>query len=359
MVQITVIIPCYNIARYISRCIDSMIDQECKPLEIILVDDGSSDNLREVLDPYIVKDSICYIRQENQGVSAARNLGLNHAKGDYIYFCDGDDYVDPFLFKVLASALQKHRYDVLMFGFNRYEINENGDWVFKGTECLPAGEYHDNRIIIEELLPQFMGSRQEDLDRTVSQDIMHDHAASCVWRMLYKKSFLEENHIRFDTRLALGEDRLFITKALLYANSVLNIDAPLYNYLFRNAGSSGSMISAKNKFLYLNRTDWIRSYSELRDEVLDKKELDIFSYYSITCLLEIQPVITSLAHHPLVKAVPLLHKFLTLRDVRLALRSVDLSRCSRYYRVMFTIFRYHLSYLVLFYRRVCCLIGRL
>lgn len=359
MVQISVIIPCYNIARYIGRCIDSIIGQECNPLEIIVVDDGSSDNLREVLEPYIEQQVVHYVWQENQGVSAARNRGLRYAKGDFVYFCDGDDSVDSELFGTLESALEKYRYDIIMFGFNRFEISQENDCISKGSEGLPYGDYKDNDTIVTELLPLFMGTRQEDLDNTTHQDIMHDHAASCVWRMLFKKSFLERYDILFDTRLALGEDRLFISKALIFADSFLNLETPLYNYLFSPAGSSAGMTGRKIKSLYLNRTDWIRSYSELRDEVLDRKGFDIFPYYSITCLLEIQPVIISLAHYSLLKAVPRLHDYLTLRDVGLAIKTVDTSRCSRYYRVLFTMYKYRLSYLLLLYRRVCHLVGLL
>ena len=115
---VSVIIPAYNIEKYISRCLDSIIAQTYNNLEIIVVDDGSKDQTAEILDDYQKRDSrIIVIHKENGGVSSARNQGLDIAKGDYIGFVDGDDLIKPNMYEVLVKLLEEENADIAHCGY--------------------------------------------------------------------------------------------------------------------------------------------------------------------------------------------------------------------------------------------------
>ena len=110
---VSVIIPAYNIEDYIGRCLDSIISQTYKNLEIIVVDDGSRDYTGEILDNYAKKDRrIKVIHKENGGVSSARNKGIEAAEGDYIGFIDGDDLIEPEMYKTLVDLLEEENADI-------------------------------------------------------------------------------------------------------------------------------------------------------------------------------------------------------------------------------------------------------
>ena len=115
---VSVIIPAYNIEDYIGRCLDSIISQTYKNLEIIVVDDGSRDYTGEILDNYAKKDRrIKVIHKENGGVSSARNKGIEAAEGDYIGFIDGDDLIEPGMYKTLVDLLEEENADIAHCGY--------------------------------------------------------------------------------------------------------------------------------------------------------------------------------------------------------------------------------------------------
>ena len=114
---VSVIIPAYNIEDYIGRCLDSVLSQTYKNLEILVVDDGSSDCTGEILDDYEKKDQrIRVIHKENGGVSSARNIGIEAATGDYIGFVDGDDLMEPEMYKTLVNLLKEENADIAHCG---------------------------------------------------------------------------------------------------------------------------------------------------------------------------------------------------------------------------------------------------
>lgn len=115
MVKVSVIVPVYNTARYVARCVQSIVDQTFTDWELILVNDGSPDNAQEVLSPYLKDSRIYLINQRNQGLSVARNVGLQKASGQYIYFVDSDDVVHSRLLEIAVSAAERNAADVVVF----------------------------------------------------------------------------------------------------------------------------------------------------------------------------------------------------------------------------------------------------
>ena len=117
--MISIIVPVYNVEKYLSRCLDSILVQTYRDFELILVDDGSTDRSGAICDEYASRDErIKLIRQSNQGLSVARNVGLDAARGDYIGFVDSDDYIHPETYQILLDALLKYDADLSVCGFN-------------------------------------------------------------------------------------------------------------------------------------------------------------------------------------------------------------------------------------------------
>ena len=130
-IKLSLIIPVYNIASYLPRCLDSIINQKYKNLEIIVVNDGSTDTSREVIDDYCNKDSrITAIHKENGGVSTARLAGVSAATGDYIGFVDGDDYIEPDMFDRLIKNAVEHNADISHCGYKMVFPNGRIDYYY-------------------------------------------------------------------------------------------------------------------------------------------------------------------------------------------------------------------------------------
>ena len=120
MEKISIVVPIYNVEKYVKKCIESLIKQTYKNIEIILVDDGSTDSSAEIIDEYANKDSrIIAIHQKNKGVSSARNTGLKAARGEYIGFVDPDDYVDCQMYEVMVNKLQASLADLVVCGYSK------------------------------------------------------------------------------------------------------------------------------------------------------------------------------------------------------------------------------------------------
>ena len=177
MPKISIIVPVYNTEKYISNCIESILKQKEKDFELLLIDDGSKDQSGRICDTYATKDDrIKVIHKKNGGVSSARNLGIDHAKGEMIFFIDSDDTVGPDYLKNL-------------------EIIDDEDFVQSGV-----------KILENDYLKPIM--THEDIFKDYNQFWMQSRQQWPSMCCLSKK-VIEENHLRFDTNLKMGEDGLF------------------------------------------------------------------------------------------------------------------------------------------------------
>lgn len=203
---VSVIVPVYNVEKYLTRCLDSICNQTYCNLEIILVDDGSSDNSGRICDEYAKKDKrIRTKHKQNAGVSAARNDGLDIATGDYITFVDSDDYVAPEMYEMLIAKIQTQNADIAVCGY----FQEGNDGVFrinwKGTDevCLTQLEQ------IECLL-------------------RNRYYTCSLWDKLYRSDILR--NIRFDESIHHYEDYLFLYEAMQYSHKAVFTPQGCYYY---------------------------------------------------------------------------------------------------------------------------------
>jgi len=218
--KITVIVPVYNVENYLNKCLDSLINQTYKNLEIIVINDGSTDNSGEICQGYAQKDNrIIYVEQENGGQSEARNMGLDRMTGSYVTFVDSDDWVELDYVENLYKKITEYQADIAVG--NYYSFNEaEGMYYFHifGDSCYE--KVYDNVSIFENLYE--------------SQE-MKSFALISVWGKLYKADLLKR--LRFDIG-KLGEDGYLNQKIYLLAEKTIYLNKGLYAYRQREGSSS-------------------------------------------------------------------------------------------------------------------------
>lgn len=211
MPMISVIVPVYNVEKYLHRCVDSILAQTFTDFELILVDDGSPDNCGIICDEYTAKDPrVRVIHQKNRGVSAARNAGLTDASGTYVMFCDGDDHVADNWIEISYSAMRVHPDKLIVH--NLWNENEK-----EGKTAFEPLLDSDNRV---ELKSYYW--------------VYQNKISGSVWNKVFCKRVIDEHCIRFDENRFLGEDVVFVTEYLKYVNGILYISTPLYYYVERS-----------------------------------------------------------------------------------------------------------------------------
>ena len=205
---ISIIVPFYNVEQYIDRCIQSLITQTYRNIEILLVDDCSPDNTLEIGQEYAKTDSRIKILQyeKNRGLGGARNYGIQNANGEYVLFVDSDDYINEDTIEALcAKAIQN---DLCVLEANYLKEGEIN------TEVLPRKNYYSEKV--------FSGKEYWE-----SIPI----APVVAWNKFYRLSFLQENNIVF--KLRKFEDVAFTAEVFMKAKRVMNIDFPFYHYIVR------------------------------------------------------------------------------------------------------------------------------
>ena len=223
MVKVSVIIPVYNVEKYLSKCLDSVIGQTFKDIEIICVNDGSTDNSSKILETYQAKDDrMKVITQKNGGLFSARHSGMKLAEGEFILFVDSDDWIDPTLIEKAVENIEKSNAEVLIFGAYSVKNNTPTKGMYS-TEKIPNS--CKNKTV---LLKDF-------------EDNLFCFPPT-AWTKLYRKKFLDDNTIRFQ-EIRNGEDQLFYLHMLLTAKSIYVLNENLYYYLKKRSGA----ITSKRK----------------------------------------------------------------------------------------------------------------
>ena len=233
MPYFSLILPVYNVEKYVKRCVNSLLRQEYTDYEIILVDDGSTDSSGSICDKLADKNNnIFAYHKENGGLSDARNYGTDRAKGNYILFIDSDDWVDEKLLISLHNHLNKSNVDILKFGFQKMQ---EGNYKNTFFSYFNIGVY-DRRQIEETILPYTIGPKR--------LFCYEQNACKSVWSHVYSLNFLRENNIRFvSEREILNEDYLFNLHTLLYAKSLEVTHYILYYYDYREGSLSKRYIT--------------------------------------------------------------------------------------------------------------------
>lgn len=218
---ISVIVPIYNVEKYLDICIESIVNQTYKNLEIILVDDGSLDNCSQICDKWAEKDKrIVVIHKKNGGLSDARNAGLNIATGEYIGFIDSDDWISKSMYEMLIKEMKKYNCDIIECGIN-YINDENGR-IIRTTDCRNKHIFNVDEAMFE----------------LVNEKLLHQ----VVWNKLYRKECINGFLFKFGK---YNEDEFWTYRIIHKSKKVMCIPNKLYFYRQRGDSIMGNF-SEKN-----------------------------------------------------------------------------------------------------------------
>lgn len=299
--QISIIVPVYNKEKYLSECVDSILRQNFKDFELILVDDGSKDSSWNIIKEYADKEErVVPVHQENAGVSAARNAGLDRAQGKWICFVDADDYLPKDGIQILVEHGEKSNADIVNANATRVEDDKQ----FKIFNF-------NNEIVKGNIYPRLV------------------HFAP--WAQLFKRSIIEEHHLRYVKGLAYSEDNVFILYYSLYASSIEFVNDSVYNYRinFDSAIQNKDykkvayhqMWAAHEVYKLKDKEASLRNFIINRTKILISSSINAYVYRAIN-VLKINDIIrlysdffkeTNMFHEYIIKAT-------TLHTIKLLLK---------------------------------------
>ena len=241
--KISVVVPVYNVEKYLDRCINSIVSQTYENLEIILVDDCSPDRSPQMCDEWANKDNRIRVIHKplNEGLGFARNTGMDAATGEWISFVDSDDYLNINTYAECMRTTEKSKADICYFDAIRVSVNDNAT---KGKRNVPV--IFSGKQVTDELLPLCFGSLPGD-----------KYEIGAVWAGIYNRLLLKENNIRFHSeRELISEDYVFTQEVCSAASSVVFINQHFYHYCVNTESLSRSYKSdrfEKTVFFHQNR----------------------------------------------------------------------------------------------------------
>ena len=239
--KVSIIVPVYNVEKYLSKCLDSLMRQTYKNIELILVDDGSNDGSNQICSRYAENDSrIKLIVQENKGVSSARNTGLNIASGEYIIFVDSDDWVESEYVEFLVEKIRESKADLVVCGYYNDLLN--------GTV---------KQLNVDKL--EILMDSQEALIKCF--EVKSDMRLMC--NKIFRRNIIDENKIRFNEDFTIGEDFHLIFRYIMNSKVVVYNPKPLYHYLQR----TDSAMIGEFKESKLSR---VKAYEDMLETSRDK-----------------------------------------------------------------------------------------
>lgn len=214
--KISVIVPVYNVEKYLTRCIDSILSQTFTDFELLLIDDGSTDNSGKICDDYSKNDvRIRVFHKENGGVSSARNLGLDNAKGEWITFCDSDDWIKIDFLAEFAKLASKGG-DLLSQGFHSFMWKN-----IKDEDIFEDDNVYQNDSILPFLLKLYESTQ-----------------LGYIWCKAFKKQIIDKHKIRFNTKYNWMEDLVFIMQYCRFIEIINNSSKCYYQYYFTAPGKN-------------------------------------------------------------------------------------------------------------------------
>lgn len=210
--RVSVIVPVHNSERFLEQCLDSILAQTERDIEVICIDDGSTDSSGEILDRYAAEDNrVRVLHQKGSGAGAARNRGMDLARGTYLSFLDSDDFFEPEMLEVISDSLDEAHADIAVFGSWVYDsirkTNRAATWNLK-TENLPTHCPFSYRDMPDHIFNTF---------------------GNVAWNKLYRRRFVDRCHLRFQ-EISRANDQLFTCSSLILADSIIVVDKTFVHY---------------------------------------------------------------------------------------------------------------------------------
>lgn len=250
--MVSVIIPIFNVETYIDRGVRQILQQDYKDIEIILVDDGSTDGSHSLCDALAARNAkIRVFHKENGGAGSARNVGIENARGEYIYFFDIDDLADEGLLEYCVRTMDDSDADMMVFSYR--------------NEDVTTGQKYE--IVMDDIC---IKSNDELQNVYVDQFVMKTNGFP--WNKMYRKSFLNDHNLRFED-LLIQQDEVFNLNTYSHVNKMVISSKVLYTYYIYNKGNTRSRFIPNRFDIYLTvneRFRTLKQHWQLKDERLDK-----------------------------------------------------------------------------------------
>ena len=257
--KLSIIVPVYGVEKYIDKCLNSLVKQSLKEIEIIVVNDGTKDNSQKIIDKYVKKypDKIKSYIKENGGQGSARNYGLKKTTGEYIGYVDSDDFVEKDMYKKLYNKAKENNYDIVVCG--NYNVSE---------------DYQNKNI------DAFINNYNTDLENIF-------FGKMAVWNKIYKRDILIKNKLEFKEKVWY-EDLAFTLKAIMNSNTFAFIDETLYDYLIRE-GSTMNNSNVQRNLEILDAFNDILSYIQhnKKEEYFNKIEFLAIDHIYISAIVRV------------------------------------------------------------------------
>lgn len=233
--MVSIIIPVYKVEQYLGRCVDSVLAQTYRDIQVILVDDESPDNSGRICEEYAAKDSrVLVLHKENGGVSSARNYGLQFAEGEYVTFCDSDDFYEPGWIAALVEVMEREKADMVCADFTFYHEDASMNSKFRGE----IGTY-------------LLADPKERVEYCIQKMFGGKHSWN-VWSRLFRRDLIQNNALLFcETCGNFAEDLCFILEYCLYCTCIVSIREAGYMY-FQRPGSMMAMSAGRVKLDSVN-----------------------------------------------------------------------------------------------------------
>lgn len=250
--KISVIVPIYNVEKYLPQCLESIVNQSLKEIEIICVNDGSKDSSKEILEKYQADDSrIIVVNKSNAGYGAACNTGLRLAQGEFISIIEPDDFIDDKMFEDLYNLAVKNNAEIVKSSFYEYKDSQTGEK--ESVQKINWSEQYEMPHGVFEI--------------TDCSQLLYFHPS--IWSCIYKKSFLEKNEISFVEAKGAGwVDNPFQVQTLCRAKRIFYTDNAYYYYRLTNPASSSNIVNITNPF---DRSDEVHKF--LDDTKINDKNI--------------------------------------------------------------------------------------
>lgn len=307
--KVSIIVPVYNVAPYLRQCMDSLINQTYRNIEIICVDDGSTDASGEIIDQYAkTDDRILAIHTTNAGVASARNTAFSYATGEYVAFVDGDDWIDTTTCEKAVLHAEAQHMELVIWPYIREFQNRSAPKVI-----FPEGKSFDESEC-KELQRRMIGLQGTELAHPENAD-----ALCTVWGKLYRREIIEQNNIRFTDLQRIGtyEDGLFNLYYLAYVKRAVYIPDYLSHYR-KNTGMT-------SKYRSELRSQWKNLFSDMRSYI---KERDCDSSFEEALNNRISLSIIGLGLNALAlpnrKALHEIHNILSEKEYRAAIKKLPM-----------------------------------
>lgn len=258
--KVSVIVPVYNSEKYISKCIESILNQTYRDFELLIINDGSIDSSEKIIETYMIKDNrIKYFKQKNAGPSSARNIGIENSKGEFILFIDSDDTIDEGYIEKLLTAMVNNNMDIVCCGYIDYSIygifKLNDFWMKKNilskeefTECICKG------------------------------------VGGTLWGKIFSRKIIMDNSIRMNPKIYMREDLLFVLEYSKYCEKIYIIPEYLYKYNRMNDAS----ISKNNDIAYLDNNIFVinQIINLLEQKGISNDLINLIKYKNVDSLVK-------------------------------------------------------------------------